>query len=443
MRIGKLYTSLFTALKTAKSAAFVRTVLLAGVLLCGVRASAQTTTSFPYSGSIQSYTVPAGVISLQITANGAQGGSVSGGGTGGQGAILVGTVNVVPGHVLNILVGGQGGANTTFAAGGGGGSFVWDVTAGNTLLMAAGAGGGGAGGPWGNGSNASATTTPTAGGGGGSGAGGSGGNGGAGGSYEGNGFGTGGGGCGWSSNGGNGAFAPLGGGGSDPLTGGAGGTAGSNGTNGGFGGGGGSAGNYGAGGGGGGYNGGGGANDWSGSIWGIAGGGGSFNGGTTQSNSVGNTGNGVVVITTLVNPVSYNNGSSQTLTQCENLGATSINSKLTASGGTGNYTWTVVTAPSHGSLGGFPAGPTASGTSVSPTGTTYTSNSNYVGTDAFVIQVQESGGSTTALTTVNVTTTGPNLSSLSTSGPAYFCNGSGAHITVTSASLAAGTYTIR
>lgn len=442
MRIGKLYTSLFTALKTAKSAAFVRTVLLAGVLLCGVRASAQTTTSFPYSGSIQSYTVPAGVISLQITANGAQGGSVSGGGTGGQGAILVGTVNVVPGHVLNILVGGQGGANTTFAAGGGGGSFVWDVTAGNTLLMAAGAGGGGAGGPWGNGSNASATTTPTAGGGGGSGAGGSGGNGGAGGSYEGNGFGTGGGGCGWSSNGGNGAFAPLGGGGSDPLTGGAGGTAGSNGTNGGFGGGGGSAGNYGAGGGGGGYNGGGGANDWSGSIWGIAGGGGSFNGGTTQSNSVGNTGNGVVVITTLVNPVSYNNGSSQTLTQCENLGATSINSKLTASGGTGNYTWTVVTAPSHGSLGGFPAGPTASGTSVSPTGTTYTSNSNYVGTDAFVIQVQESGGSTTALTTVNVTTTGPNLSSLSTSGPAYFCNGSGAPITVTSASLAAGTYTI-
>ena len=142
-----------------------------------------------------------------------------------------------------------------------------------------------------------------------------------------------------------------------------------------------------------------------------------------------------------VTGILYDNGSSQTLSQCENLGATSINSKLTASGGTGTDTWSVVTSPTHGTLGGLPT-TAAAGTSVSPTGVTYTSNSNYVGTDVFVIQVQESGGSITALTTVNVTVTGPDVSSFTLSDPAFSCKGSGITGTVTSTTLVPGTYTI-
>ncbi|HEX2901369.1 MAG TPA: hypothetical protein VHS96_16765, partial [Bacteroidia bacterium] len=100
-------------------------------------------TTFNYTGSIQTYTVPIGVTSITIDASGAQGGG-SNGGAGGLGARMTGTFAVSPGQVLSIVVGQQGllqvGGNTQNSSGGGGGTFVYG--AGPTLLVAAGGGGG-------------------------------------------------------------------------------------------------------------------------------------------------------------------------------------------------------------------------------------------------------------------------------------------------------------
>ncbi len=97
----------------------------------------------------------------------------------------------------------------------------------------------------------------------------------------------------------------------------------------------------------------------------------------------------------------FDGGTPQNLTVCKNSGATSINSLLTASGvGGGTFTWTVVSGPSNGSLGASFPYSTASGVSVQPSGTTYTPNSGFSGSDAFTIQVSD--GSNTATTTINV-----------------------------------------
>ena len=264
--------------------------------------------TFSFTGTTDSFVVPAGVTSITIESQGAQGGF-----NGGLGASISGTFAVTPGETFNLMVGGEGGSRTNNGGvgGGGGGSFVWN-TSGPTLLIAAGGGGGGAG----NGNSVpgpgSATNVPTdSTNGSGNGTGGAGGNGGAGGALvaaatcE---AGAGGG-AGWFSNGADGASpnAPLSGGGVNPLAGGAGGNEGPNCTFpptgsavGGFGGGGGGGGVSGAGGGGGGYNGGGGGNSWAGSIppgWGAGGGGGSFNAGTSPTNTGGvRAGDGQIVI---------------------------------------------------------------------------------------------------------------------------------------------------
>lgn len=231
------------------------------------------------TGSIQTYTVPAGINSVTIEAFGAQGGSTSA--AGGLGARMKGTFTVSPGQQLKVLVGhaGQKGAGTS--ASGGGGSYVTDQ--GNSALLIAGAGAGAfnaiAGG---NG------LTTTAGGGT---------NGGVGGNGGGvNDTPSGGGGGGLNTNGSNGS---NGNGGLAFLNGGTGGS-GDTQPGGGFGGGGSNT-NTGAniGGGGGGYSGGGSGGGPSNNI--AAGGGGSFNGGTAPSNTAGvQAGSGKV--TFIVNP---------------------------------------------------------------------------------------------------------------------------------------------
>ena len=116
-------------------------ILCCVFLVCNAASFAQSTT-FIYTSSIQTYTVPAGVAYMAITAKGAQGGGntvVSS--AGGHGAIMSGTFGVTPGQVLAILVGGQG-MTATYIGGGGGGSFVLD-NATHVLLVAAGGGGGG------------------------------------------------------------------------------------------------------------------------------------------------------------------------------------------------------------------------------------------------------------------------------------------------------------
>lgn len=143
-------------------------VLIAGVAITGSYNAQTVTSNFNFTGGIQTFNVPCGVDSVFIQAWGAQGGSGANGGSGsttvlggagGLGGYAEGWLNVTPGDVLNVFVGGQGatptggfngGANggTQNAGGGGGASDVrFNGTAeSNRVLTAGGGGGGGRGG---------------------------------------------------------------------------------------------------------------------------------------------------------------------------------------------------------------------------------------------------------------------------------------------------------
>ncbi len=139
------------------------TKLCAAIALFGVNATsfAQTTTSFSYTGSPQTYTVAAGVSYLIVDMEGATGGQPNGSGVGGAGGRLRCMIAVTPGSVLQVNVAGKGddflvlttraggfnggGDGYSYGAGGGGAS---DLRMGGTALVnrvavAAGGGGGG------------------------------------------------------------------------------------------------------------------------------------------------------------------------------------------------------------------------------------------------------------------------------------------------------------
>ena len=286
------------------------------------------------SSAEQSWTVPAGVTQITISATGGAGGEAKyhyfGTYNGGYGATVNGAINVTPGQNLSMLIGGQGYPGIYgYSGGGGGGTYVWDANS-SSLLIAAGGGGGADGYGWdshaengGNGqsdiSNLNvATTDPDNL----CGAGGTGGNGGSSSSdiaYVASA------GAGWFSNGENG-HSLYGGnvtGGADPMNGGAGGYGGNYPGIGGYGGGGG--GSLG-GGGGGGYNGGGGGG-WR--HTGSGGGGGSYCSGTVISAAATNTGNGSIIISYSNTPVVVNGS-------CTSGGTITV---IGASGGTSPYTY--------------------------------------------------------------------------------------------------------
>ena len=99
--------------------------------------------TFTYTGSLTTFTVPAGVTTVTINAKGAQGGAGGSAtvGSGGLGANMTGTFTVTPGQILKVLVGQQGGGSgATPGAAGGGGSFVTD-NSNNPMLIAGGGGG--------------------------------------------------------------------------------------------------------------------------------------------------------------------------------------------------------------------------------------------------------------------------------------------------------------
>jgi hypothetical protein len=266
-----------------------------------------------YSGSITEWTVPAGVYSISIVAQGAQGGN---GGTGsipgGLGASMKGTFAVTPGQVLKLLVGQQGimdpGCGNS-DGGGGGGTFVVDKATGNPLIVAGG-GGGAARDNSAGGQNASITTSGTNGGGSGTGGsnklGGTGGAAASGGGFTGDGANSG-----W-----NGGAAK---GGSSFTNGGAGGLGYSGyASNGGFGGGGGTHSCCIGGGGGGGYSGGAGGGSCN-----AGGGGGSYNSGTSQTNTAGvRTGNGTVSITCHITPSLVTSGTLNAFTASSGIVST-------------------------------------------------------------------------------------------------------------------------
>jgi len=264
-------------------------------------------TSSGRSGSIQSWTVPAGVTCIIIEAWGAQGGGGVGiNVAGGKGARMKGTFSVTPGDVLNILVGQQGLTGTAVSDpqgnenGGGGGTYVVKQTGTVPWIIAGGGGGGystnygssctrtasdGDGQTGNNGVTISCSGTGTGGSGGGGGVTAGGYQGGGGGGFTGNG-----------ANGGTHCDVAYGGlSYTNGGTGGLGNTCYSSNNYGGYGGGGG--GQLGGPGAGGGYSGGGSSASWSSSST-YGGGGGSYNIGSNQSNTAGvKTGHGQVVIT--------------------------------------------------------------------------------------------------------------------------------------------------
>ena len=131
------------------------TFLLFGIGL--TQAFCQATT-FDYTGSVQTYTVPPGVAEIQLEAWGAQGGTGTYGGITpdpGLGGYSIGILGVTPGDVLNIYVGGAGEstgpggyngggqAGTDYGAAGGGASDVrlTPYTLINRVIVGAGGGG--------------------------------------------------------------------------------------------------------------------------------------------------------------------------------------------------------------------------------------------------------------------------------------------------------------
>ena len=250
----------------------MRHFLLASASLIALTpaAIAAPTTAFNFVGNIVNFTVT-NTGTYQITASGAQGGfdNAGNGAPISVGAEIGGTFSLNSGDVLQIAVGGAGGAGA-WAGGGGGGTFVIDYTTGLALIIAGG-GGGGWYGTYAGGNGLTST----------------------GGSGSGGVSGVGGGGGGLTGDGGSALHAGGGRGFANSLLGGFG----TNGGTGGFGGGGGGGPNAdggSGGGGGGGYTGG------AGGFYSGGGGGGSFNGGTSQLAALGGAsfgGNGHAAIT--------------------------------------------------------------------------------------------------------------------------------------------------
>ncbi|MFZ4656017.1 MAG: InlB B-repeat-containing protein, partial [Caldilineaceae bacterium] len=94
--------------------------------------------TFNFTGAAQQFTVPAGVTSVTIQADGAQGNDFAAG--GGEGGTVQATISVTPGETLYVYVGGQGGART--GGDGGAGGFNGGGAGGSGVL--GGYGGGGA-----------------------------------------------------------------------------------------------------------------------------------------------------------------------------------------------------------------------------------------------------------------------------------------------------------
>ena len=126
-------------------------------MFCTSSYLAQTTITYTYTGFPQTFTVPACVSTISLTAKGARGGSNTQGVLGGFGGTAFGVLSVNPGDVLNIYVGGSNGYNggglagfspCTAAMGGVGGGSSDVRLNGNSLAnrVIVGGGGGGAGG---------------------------------------------------------------------------------------------------------------------------------------------------------------------------------------------------------------------------------------------------------------------------------------------------------
>ena len=117
-----------------------------------VAAASTVTQTYNYTGSTQTFTVPAGVTSITVTLKGGQGGA---GGTdygvrnfGGYQGVVTGTIDVTPGQVITVAVGSGGGQGNQggSAPGGTAGNNPlsgYDGSVGGTAGSAGSSGGGG------------------------------------------------------------------------------------------------------------------------------------------------------------------------------------------------------------------------------------------------------------------------------------------------------------
>jgi hypothetical protein len=97
----------------------MRILLSILLVLCSIfNKSLSQTQTFNYTGTVQTWTVPPCVTSINIVAAGAKGGGAS----GGNGARISATLSVTPGQVLNIRVGGQGSCGNNSGGWNGGGT---------------------------------------------------------------------------------------------------------------------------------------------------------------------------------------------------------------------------------------------------------------------------------------------------------------------------------
>lgn len=119
-------------------------LLLSSALFIATGVSSQTT--YNYTGSMQTYVVPACVTSVNIASYGAQGANsqdrLTTNAAGGLGAYVTGNLVVTPGETLYIFVGGQG--NTNGNGGYNGGGIGGSSAAGGGCFGGPAAGGGGA-----------------------------------------------------------------------------------------------------------------------------------------------------------------------------------------------------------------------------------------------------------------------------------------------------------
>ena len=100
------------------------------------------TQTFNFTGAAQTFTVPAGVTQVTISAFGAQGGAgAAGGPAGGLGGSVTARITVTPGEVLQVNVGGAGGAGNAAGPIVGAGGFNGGATAGAGTIPGGGGGG--------------------------------------------------------------------------------------------------------------------------------------------------------------------------------------------------------------------------------------------------------------------------------------------------------------
>ena len=114
--------------------------------------------NFSYTGSVQSFTVPFGVTSIQVTMAGASGGGAGTSAAGGSGGLVKTTIAVTPGSTYFVYVGGMGTRNSgttgvggfngggsggrSGGSGGGGASDIRTATSLYSRIVVAGGGGG-------------------------------------------------------------------------------------------------------------------------------------------------------------------------------------------------------------------------------------------------------------------------------------------------------------